>query len=185
MKIAKSAYTIPRKGEQQKPAARKSVILLVPEEEEEVSADRIVSYQLLTDPAQPESNKYKFPARILHGDEDVRTCVKWLLNLQKIWTGLGADTWATRKPITENLMAGMPVGQFQTRLGYLQQKRMERRIRAAGNQAARQVINQCWSQPRQQQGRWRHLACSSVGRDADHAYSCACTSQALYLTRLS
>ena len=46
MKIAKTAYTIPRKAEQ-KPVSR-DIITLVPDEDEEVSADRLDSYSLHT-----------------------------------------------------------------------------------------------------------------------------------------
>ena len=47
-----------------------------------------VSWDLLTDPADANSAKYQFQARILQGNETARQMVRWKLDFEKVCTGL-------------------------------------------------------------------------------------------------
>ena len=63
-----------------------------------------VSWDLLMDPMDANSAKYRFQARILQGNETARQMVHWKLDVEKVCTGLGVGTVATQQSIMEAMM---------------------------------------------------------------------------------
>ena len=78
-----------------------------------------VSWDLLTDPTDANSAKYRFQARILQGNETARQMVHWKLDVEKVYTGLGVTTVATRQPIMEAMMRQGPKSAFRGSIGVL------------------------------------------------------------------
>ena len=72
-----------------------------------------VSWDLLTDPADVNSAKYRFQARILQGNETARQVVRWKLDVEKVLVGLGVTTVATQQPIMEAMMQQGPKSAFR------------------------------------------------------------------------
>ena len=72
-----------------------------------------VSWDLLTDPADANSTKNRFQARILQGNESVRHMVRWKLHVEKVLVGLGVTTVATQQPIMEAMMRQGPKSAFR------------------------------------------------------------------------
>ena len=75
-----------------------------------------VSWDLLSDPADGNSPKYRYQVRILQGNETVRQMIRWRLDVIKVTEGLATTTLATRKPIMEACMRPGPLSQFKAAL---------------------------------------------------------------------
>ena len=72
-----------------------------------------VSWDLLTDPADANSAKYRFQARILQGNETARQMIRWRLDVEKVCIGLGVTAVATQQPIMEAMMRQGPKSAFR------------------------------------------------------------------------
>ena len=108
-----------------------------------------VSWDLLTDPTDVNSAKYRFQARILQGNETARQMVRWKLDVKKVCAGLGVATVATRQPIMEAMMRQGPTSAFQGSICILSNLAFEQAMEAAaeadnlvggGTTAARDLV---------------------------------------------
>jgi hypothetical protein len=128
MKISSSAYNHPKTASSRDVTA---ILPLVPIEETEAKSDQMISHTLRSSPADTASPKYKVNVRILQGDEDCRTIIKWSASVQKVCHGLNVTTHSPAIPIVETLMTGTPLSLFQAGVTKAKTANMDRRIAAA------------------------------------------------------
>ena len=107
MKIA------PTKSAPSPSSGREQLLPLVPKEGNSLTKDNSVVLELRTVPTDVDSAKIKTSVRILKGDEDLRSMVKWYDDvLNKVFTGLNLTTGPNRKAMALNLMEGNPKSLF-------------------------------------------------------------------------
>lgn len=134
--VAKVIYTQPKND-------HKGLISLIPDEDDrEIPIERCAQLQLCTDPNdQDNSTKYKINGRTLHGDESLDQLVRWRVEMQRILNGLGATTYAQKKPIVEMLMVSTPLANFGTKLASLKQETWDQRRLEEDDDEAAQAIH--------------------------------------------
>ena len=98
MKIAENEYA--------KKEDFKSTLIfpLVPEKEEELSRGNSISFELYATPGDNTTPRYKKQVRILHGDEDPRTVVNWIREVESLFIGLNMTTFAPQRSIIKTLL---------------------------------------------------------------------------------
>ena len=127
-------------GNDTKPT-KEALLPLVPKKEDEgLSSESSVQFALLSNPADTDSPKYKVTCRILQGDEDIRTMIRWCVDVDRVTAGLNIADYGPRIQIAETMMRGTPLTVFQVSLTHFQRVEMERRMAAAANAAARNAI---------------------------------------------
>ena len=87
--------------------------LVLTEGLDELTKGNSHTYELLTDPTDTDSTKYKMNVRILYGGEEVRTILTWYAEVRTVIEGTGATTWAQGKRVAETMMKGNALSQFQ------------------------------------------------------------------------
>ena len=77
------------KEEKKDTAVRQDILLpLVPLATSALTSNNSISFQLMSDPTDNDSPKYKVTQRIIDGSEDVRTLIHWKKETAKVVTGL-------------------------------------------------------------------------------------------------
>ena len=108
---------------------------LVPSELEPLTKENSVGLLLATDPANmADSPKYKMLARILKGDEDVRTMLVWKESVKKVIRGMNLNTAMLQAGMIPNLLDGTAKVLYEAKLLLLTANRRE--ATAAAAQAA-------------------------------------------------
>ena len=78
------------------------------------------SFKLLTNPADNNSAKYEAKIRVIHGDEQLRTVIKWTKDIHRILTGLNLANMVNKHTIVKELLRGTALTTYETnRLQYL------------------------------------------------------------------
>ena len=115
-----------------------------------------VSWDLLTDPADANSAKYRFQARILQGNETARQMIRWKLDVEKVCEGLNVTTVATRQPIMEAMMRQGPKSSLRQAMRFLTNRAYQQALEAAadadalaggGTTAARDAVTAAGTAP--------------------------------------
>ena len=93
---------------------KKAILPLVPEDEHPLTKDNSVNLELRTVPTDNTSAKIKVSCRLLRGDEDLRSMIKWLDDVEtKILPGLNLTDGAPQAAMVSNLMEGSPKETFR------------------------------------------------------------------------
>ena len=117
-----------------------SILPLVPIEDGDRKTENMVSHILRSIPGDADSPSYKIYVRILQGDEDCRSILKWAASVMTVCKGLNVTTHATALPIVETLMHGTPLSLFQGGLLICKRKTMAARHAAEPDVGAKAVI---------------------------------------------
>jgi hypothetical protein len=80
--------------------------LIVDETLDKPKNEDLRSFKLLTDTTNPGSSKYEAKIRIIHGDEQLRTVIKWTKDIQRILAGLALANVANKHTIVKELLRG-------------------------------------------------------------------------------
>jgi hypothetical protein len=72
--------------------------------EHQASKEKTRSFELRTVPTDANSPKYKMVARVLDGTEHLRTCLQWIIDLDKIFKGLNIITSLSKAALTKELL---------------------------------------------------------------------------------
>ena len=129
-----------KNGNDSKPTKEALLPLVPTKEDEDLPSGSSVQFLLRSDPADADSPKYKVACRVLQGDEDVRTMIRWCLDTDRVLNGLNVTTYGPRIQMVETMMRGTPLTIFQVSLTHFQQVEMDRRIAAAATDIARNQI---------------------------------------------
>ena len=113
---------------------------MVPIDDGDLKSDQTISHLLRSVPGDANSPSYKIYVRILQGDEDCRSIIKWASSVQTVCRGLNVTTHATALPIMETLMTGTPLSLFQAGLVNAKTKNMHARHTAEADVAAKAAI---------------------------------------------
>jgi len=96
---------------------KKALLPLVPEDEHPLTKDNSVNLELRTVPTDNTSAKIKVSCRLLRGDEDLRSMIKWLDDVEtKIFPGLNLQDGAPQAAMVSNLMEGSPKESFREKI---------------------------------------------------------------------
>ena len=89
-------------------AKPKPLLSLIPTEEDEAtpSKENLRTFDLLSDPADANSPKYKAMIRILNGNETLHTTIEWVKDVNRILEGLGINNNANKTKIVNELLRG-------------------------------------------------------------------------------
>ena len=109
-----------------------AILPLVPEPVEENGKTQMITHQLLTNPNDNASPKYKITVVILQGNEDARQIIDWRKNTQKILKGLAITDHKQAIAIVETLVAETPRALFEEGVERGKANNLARRIEAAG-----------------------------------------------------
>ena len=98
-------------GEDRKP---KPILPLVGEEDDgKVPKTKVHTYDLLTDPTDAASPKYKLTIRILDGTESLRTTLKWRQDIETVINGLAlTNEHVKTSTVTKQLLNGTAKAAF-------------------------------------------------------------------------
>ena len=144
MKIAPSAYNIPRKVLPGDPSRTpmKALLPLVPlGEEEPLTKANSVTFELLSNPADPASAKYKMQARVLNGDEDLRTMINWRKSALAVILGLNINTRAPMMGIMRTVLKGTALSYFEASMVAQAATARQAARDAAADPAARAAVD--------------------------------------------
>ncbi len=82
------------------------------------------SFELLSDPADADSQKFKMTILRLSGGEDVRTVLQWRRDLTKVLNGLNLASPMAQVKIITTIMSGTPQTTFEQKVNQLAQAAM-------------------------------------------------------------
>ena len=88
------------------------------------------SFELLSDPADPDSQRFKMTILRLSGGEDVRTVLQWRRDLVKIMGGLNLTSPNAKVKIITTIMSGTPQTTFEARVQNMAQQALDAAILA-------------------------------------------------------
>ena len=128
-------------------SSKKPLLPLVPEDPEDMTGSNSRQFLLLTDPANADSAKYKFYARIIQGKEDVRTIIRWSSDAEKVVVGLNATTYLPQERLYLTMLDGAALTVFKSSLFASAQVRLQTAIAAAATDAERNALRVAGAQP--------------------------------------
>ena len=79
------------------------ILSLVKEPDKYVSKEKLRSFELLSDPSTATSPKYKSTILVLDGTENLRTAIKWTLDINRIFVGLSVSGGKAKVRISQEL----------------------------------------------------------------------------------
>ena len=94
------------------------------------------SFELLSDPADANSQRFKMTILRLSGGEDVRTILQWRQDIDKVLKGLNLTTAMAKVKIISTIMSGTPQTTFEQKIGSMCAAAMEAAITAVPPDAA-------------------------------------------------
>ena len=127
---------------QQTTSGKTEYLPLVPDKDlDTVTKENSIGFTLKTNPASANSTTYKMNARIFVGGETTRVLIRWKRDVQRVCTGLAANTVQDRIRIAETLMRDAPLTLFQGRMQELAQEAFNAALAAATTNNQRNAIN--------------------------------------------
>lgn len=88
--------------------------LLVDDDVDKPRNEDMRSFKLLTNPADANSSKYEAKIRILTGNEQLRTTIKWTKEVQRILSGLNLQDVANKHTIIRELLRGLALTAYNS-----------------------------------------------------------------------
>jgi hypothetical protein len=88
--------------------------LIVDETLDQPKNEDLRSFKLRTVPADANSAKYEAKIRIIHGDEHLRTVIKWTKDVQRVLTGLAIADIANKHTIVKELLRGTALTMYKS-----------------------------------------------------------------------
>ena len=125
------------------------------------------TFELLSDPRDATSQKYKLTILRLSGGEDVRTILEWRLDLIKVLSGLGCGPSASAKIIC-TILNGTPQTTFETMASQLAQQALEAAIAAVPDDPTDPTAKPTAQQALRDAGRDPHLTDLMVTHSVGH-----------------
>ena len=95
------------------------ILPLIPEDRKHTDAwlkENTITFNVLSNPADDTSQRYKYAITCVNGTESVREVLKWQRDLTNIWLGLGTNDGPTRHPIAERTLRGTALSKYTTKL---------------------------------------------------------------------
>ena len=115
---------------------------LIPETDPNVDtkdSTKFGTFKLLTDPTDNDSTKYSFTMRYTDGTQGLRATIKWVMDVDKVITGLGVADAAAKIPLIQQLCSGVAQTAFDAAREQSRDARHEVLMEAAVN--ALPVVN--------------------------------------------
>jgi hypothetical protein len=97
-------------------------------DEHQAPKEKSRTFELRTNPTDANSPKYKIVARVLDGTEHLRTCIQWILDLEKIHKGLNVNNAIAKVALTKELLQDTALTVY---VNYLEAYAKELREKAA------------------------------------------------------
>ena len=120
----------------------KSTLLLplLPEKAEELTRGNSISFELRSIPDEIDSPRFKKQVRVLYGNEDVRTVIFWIREVQSIIEGLNLTTYAAQYSVIKTLVRDTAHANFEQSVLDRSTVRYNEALLAAADNAARDII---------------------------------------------
>lgn len=120
---------------------------LVPDPLDEMTNENSVSYQLLTNPADPNSPKYKKSVRVLDGSENPRTVLRWARDVHQVLRGLAVTDGTPQYQIMLDLVSSSAAALLRQKAEELGSARQQNAVSTAADATlAAAAAAQHWSE---------------------------------------
>ena len=114
---------------------KKSKLLLSLEEDPDetyvLDKTNSIIWELSTRPGTADAATYKYPCRILTGDEEIRQILRWHQDVLKVCVGLDATDLEARRPIVTSCLRTGPLAIFDNAMEAQARKRYNETMAAA------------------------------------------------------